>query len=137
MAAMLMGTMPLAAQDTPAEKMLSQLKKVKKQGIMFAHQDDPVYGTTWKWDLDRSDVKEVCGDYPALMGFDLGKMELDSKENLDGVPFDRMRHEIIDQHQRGGFGFAVRQRRCDGAGKIRPGLHDERQRSYYVGNKHG
>lgn len=103
MAAMLMGTMPLAAQDTPAEKMLSQLKKVKKQGIMFAHQDDPVYGTTWKWDLDRSDVKEVCGDYPALMGFDLGKMELDSKENLDGVPFDRMRHEIIDQHQRGGF----------------------------------
>ena len=41
------------------------------------------------------------------------------------------------EHQRGGLGLAIRQRRCDGAGKIRPRLHDERQRSDYVGNKHG
>ena len=70
---------------------------------MLGHQDDPVYGTTWKWDLGKSDVLLATGDYPAVMGFDLGKIELDSKENLDGVPFDRMRQEIIAQYKRGGI----------------------------------
>ena len=45
----------------------------------------------------------TTGDYPAVMGFDLGKLELDSKENLDGVSFDRMRKEIIAQNERGGI----------------------------------
>lgn len=53
---------------------------------MMGHQDDPFYGTTWKWEYGRSDVKEVCGDYPAIMGFELGRLELDSTRNLDGVP---------------------------------------------------
>ena len=70
---------------------------------MLGHQDDPVYGTTWKWDEGKSDVLLTTGDYPAVMGFDLGKIELDSKENLDGVPFDRMRKEILAQHKRGGI----------------------------------
>lgn len=39
----------------------------------------------------------------SVMGFDLGKLELGSKENLDGVPFDRMRSEIVAQHERGGI----------------------------------
>lgn len=70
---------------------------------MLGHQDDPVYGTTWKWDEGKSDVFLTTGDYPAVMGFDLGKIELDSKENLDGVSFDRMRKEIIAQNERGGI----------------------------------
>ena len=70
---------------------------------MIGHQDDPFYGTTWKWDLNRSDVKEVCGQYPAVMGFELGQIELDSTMNLDGVPFKRMRDEIVAQHMRGGI----------------------------------
>lgn len=46
---------------------------------MLGHQDDPMYGTTWKWDEGKSDVLLTTGDYPAVMGFDLGKIELDSK----------------------------------------------------------
>ena len=41
---------------------------------MLGHQDDPVYGTTWKWDEGKSDVLLTTGDYPAVMGFDLGKI---------------------------------------------------------------
>ena len=37
----------------------------------------------------------TTGDYPAVMGFDLRKIELDSKENLDGVSFDRMRKKSL------------------------------------------
>lgn len=39
---------------------------------MFGHHDDPLYGVGWEGDEDRSDVKSVCGDYPAVMSFDLG-----------------------------------------------------------------
>ena len=88
---------------TPAEQLKIRLQKLLNKGIMVGHQDDPVYGTTWKWDQGKSDVLLTTGDYPAVMGFDLGKIELDSKENLDGVPFDRMRQEIIAQYKRGGI----------------------------------
>lgn len=88
---------------TPASQLLGRLKKLQKRGIMLGHQDDPVYGTTWKWDEGKSDVLLITGDYPAVMGFDLGKLELGSKENLDGVPFERMRSEIMAQHARGGI----------------------------------
>ena len=88
---------------TPAGQLKIRLQKLLNKGIMVGHQDDPVYGTTWKWDQGKSDVLLTTGDYPAVMGFDLGKIELDSKENLDGVPFDRMRQEIIAQYKRGGI----------------------------------
>ena len=88
---------------TPAGQLKIRLQKLLNKGIMVGHQDDPVYGTTWKWDQGKSDVLLITGDYPAVMGFDLGKIELDCKENLDGVPFDRMRQEIIAQYKRGGI----------------------------------
>lgn len=89
--------------SSSAKQLLNRLRLLQDQGIMVGHQDDPVYGTTWKWDEGMSDVLLTTGDYPAVMGFDLGKLELDSKENLDGVPFDRMRQEIIAQFKRGGI----------------------------------
>src|SRR3712207_8001382 len=70
--------------QTPAEKLIKRLKKIQKRGVMIGHQDDPVYGTTWKWDKQRSDVKELVGSYPAVMGFDLGEIELENGKNLDG-----------------------------------------------------
>lgn len=87
---------------TPAVQLEQKLVKLQKKGYMIGHQDDPMYGTSWKYEYNRSDTKEVCGDYPALMGFDLGMIELGSDENLDGVPFDRMREEIQNQYNRGG-----------------------------------
>ena len=66
--------------NTPAEQLKVRLQKLLNKGIMLGHQDDPVYGTTWKCDEGKSDVFLTTGDYPAVMGFDLGKIELDSKE---------------------------------------------------------
>lgn len=90
------------AQVNTAKVLLGRLQNLQNKGIMLGHQDDPMYGTTWKWDEGKSDVLLTTGDYPAVMGFDLGKIELDSKENLDGVDFDRMRREIVAQYERGG-----------------------------------
>ncbi len=88
---------------TPASVLQKRLQKLQKLGIMVGHQDDTMYGTTWKWEEGKSDVLLTVDDYPAVMGFDLGRLELDGKENLDGVPFDRMRKDILAQHARGGI----------------------------------
>ena len=86
------------------ENLLASLKAMAGSGrYMYAHQDDPVYGHGWAWDDDRSDVKSVCGDLPAVMGFDLGHIELGDEKNLDGVPFDRIRKETIKLYEAGGM----------------------------------
>lgn len=88
---------------TPADQLLVRLTQLRDKGIMFAHQDDPFYGISWQWQRDRSDTYELCGDYPAVMGFDLGGLEEHHDKNLDSVPFDWMREEAIKHVTRGGI----------------------------------
>lgn len=88
---------------SPHEKLMTRLDSLRSHGVMYGHQDDPFYGVTWSWDQDRSDTKELVGDYPAVMGFELGGIELDNPCNLDSVPFSWMRKEIISHYQRGGI----------------------------------
>ena len=83
--------------------LLNRLQELQSRGIMFGHQDDPFYGLDWQWDRGRSDVLEVCGDYPAVMGFELGGIELGSPKSIDSVPFDRLREELLAQVARGGI----------------------------------
>ena len=85
------------------ENLLKNLKKIHQTGFMFGHHDDPLYGIKWEGDAGRSDVKSVCGDYPAVMSFDLGHIELGNKESLDKISFDKIRTEMINQYKRGGM----------------------------------
>ena len=87
--------------STPASLLIARLKKIQKKGMMIGHQDDPVYGHNWKWDKGRSDVKEVCGDYPAVMGFELHR---DSGKRF--VPADRFQL-TISAHHGCGDAFAI------------------------------
>lgn len=89
---------------TPETKhLLSTLTEGADKGIMFGHQDDPLYGIGWEFKTGDSDVRRVCGDFPAVMGFDLGEIELGKSENLDEVPFELIREEVIAQYHRGGI----------------------------------
>ncbi len=76
---------------------------VNSHKVMYGHHDDPVYGHTWVGNEGRSDVKETVGDYPAVMSWDLGGIELGDSVNLDGVPFERIRKEAAAQAARGGI----------------------------------
>lgn len=87
----------------PSHQLLNRLARLQRQGIMVGHQDDTFYGHNWHGEPDRSDVKETAGDYPAVMGFDLGGLENGDSENLDHVSFADIRREIIAQHERGGI----------------------------------
>lgn len=80
-----------------------KLTQLTQKGILFGHQDDLAYGVNWNYEQGRSDVKEVAGDYPAVYGWDLGGLENKSANNLDGIPFVKMRQYITEAHQRGGI----------------------------------
>ena len=69
---------------------------------LFGHHDDTAYGHTWFGEEGRSDVKETVGEYPAMMSWDLGRLELGDTANLDRVPFSKIRREAQAQHRRGG-----------------------------------
>ena len=93
---------------TPAEKLMTQLEmQVEADRIMYGHQDDYMYGHSWKLEDDaveflKSDVKDVCGAYPAVFGMDLGGIELGWTHNLDKNDFDNMRAAAVAHHEKGG-----------------------------------
>ena len=76
---------------------------------MYGHQDDLMYGHSWNASLDRdtllerSDVKDVCGAYPAILGLDLGGIEKGDRSNLDRNDFAIMRLAAVKHHERGGI----------------------------------
>ena len=58
------------------EILRDNLRATTPKGVMFGHHDDTVYGKDWEFVEDGSDVLAVCGDYPAVVSFDLGHLEL-------------------------------------------------------------
>ena len=75
---------------------------LQEKGFLFGHQDDLAYGVKWRYEEGRSDIKDVTGDYPALYGWDLGGIEHQKSNNIDGVPFKKMKNWIKEIYDRGG-----------------------------------
>ena len=60
---------PLATKETKA--LYANLWLIQKKGVMFGHHDYPSYGVGWQGDANRSDVKDITGDYPAVYSLDM------------------------------------------------------------------
>lgn len=89
------------------KKLHNRLKKISQKGIAFGHQDDTSYGVGWLHDQksfpSKSDIKEITQDYPAVSGFDLGRIELGNENNIDGVPFSLMKKLMVETNENGGI----------------------------------
>ena len=99
-----------ACTVNPTDQVTSVLKKAVAEGkVLYGHQDDLMYGHTWNANedgdhaLERSDVKFVTGDYPAILGLELGDFELGSRINLDGNDIDLTREAAVKHYERGGI----------------------------------
>ncbi len=98
---------------TPETKALYRnMLKLRTQGVMFGHQDALAYGlnpdlSRWIGQPDkmqmRSDIRTLTGQHPAVVGHDLGHLEIGKSENLDAVPFDQMRESILAVYRYGGI----------------------------------
>lgn len=89
------------AATTKTISLYCHLKALSGKKILFGHQDDLAYGVNWKYEEGRSDIKDVTGEYPAIFGWELGRIEIDAPVNLDSVPFDKMQQYIKWAYKRG------------------------------------
>jgi mannan endo-1,4-beta-mannosidase len=83
-------------------KLFQSLYELQNKGVMYGHQDDLMYGSTWWYEKDRSDTRDFTGDYPAVAGFELGHLELGNERSLDSVSFSQIAEQIKAHYQRGG-----------------------------------
>ena len=94
-------TDPKATPETV--KLYQNLLELQEQRLMFGHEDALAYGHGWFYEEGRSDVKDVCGDYPAVYGWELGHLELGHERSLDSVRFDHIQTWIKGVYDRGGI----------------------------------
>ena len=90
-------------EKNQAQLLTERLTSLQQKGYMAGHQDDPFYGVGWAYEDGRSDVLQTVGDYPAVMGFELGGIEMGDEKNLDSVPFTRIHDELLAHVKRGGI----------------------------------
>lgn len=106
-AALCAGCAQPPAAVSPAEALENRLAACVDAGVvLFGHQDDLFYGKHWnrlRGGDERSDVRETAGDYPAVLGVEIGGIELADSLSLDNVPFRLIRRGIADHHRRGGI----------------------------------
>lgn len=90
--------------DTLATKetviLFHNLQQVARSGkIIFGHQNSTEYGVFWRYDSLRSDVRDVCGAFPGVYGWDF--------ESIPKNDSDRVRHRVpllVQQaYERGGI----------------------------------
>ena len=92
-----------------AEQVLAMLRKAERhKSPFFGHQDALMYGQNWWVDesdslYEKSDVYDVCGRYPYILGLDICKIEKDKERNIDGCLFRQMRDATIMHNKRGGL----------------------------------
>lgn len=91
---------PQATKRTCA--LYNRLFRLMDKGIMLGHQDALAYGHQ-NYKPGASDVKKITGDYPAVIGWEIGHLELGADRSLDSVYFDKMREHIIATDARGGI----------------------------------
>ncbi|NJO70447.1 MAG: hypothetical protein HC830_15210, partial [Bacteroidetes bacterium] len=92
---------PKATRETV--NLFRNMISLQNKGIMFGHQDALVYGNGWYYEEGRSDVKDVCGDHPAVYGWELGHLELGDTYSLDSVHFNKIQEGVKTVYARGGI----------------------------------
>lgn len=92
---------PAATTDSQAtvqtRNLLGNLRSIAENGgTLFGHQCSSLYGIGWSGDVDRSDVKSICGDYPAMMGWDLA--DFNNRTCCQQVRLLSYRNKRSDRH---------------------------------------
>lgn len=94
---------PSDREADPAVRALYQrLFRLRERGVMLGHQDALSYGHQ-RYEPGFSDVYQMTGDYPAVVGWEIGHVELGAPYSLDSVYFDDIRRGIAATAARGGI----------------------------------
>ncbi|UYV15382.1 glycoside hydrolase family 26 protein [Porphyrobacter sp. ULC335] len=100
---------PIDAQATAETRNLFRnMLLIAPRTVLFGHQNTLAYGTTWRDEgaagPDRSDVKDVVGDFPAVYGWDLmDAVGTPAPGTTPVIDADRLRGYVQRAHARGGI----------------------------------
>ena len=95
------------------------LRKIQNKGkVLFGHQEATTYGRTWYGDKDRSDVKDITGSHPAVIGLDFANVTvIDTEQFLKEKA--KLIKSVIDTYNRGGIStFAWHQKNPSNSGSF-------------------
>ena len=83
------------------KNLFHNLHELSQKHTLFGHQHDTEYGHGWSGEEGRSDVKSVCGSYPAAIGVDLSGLSGRSPEAIEKYKI-HLRKTVVDTYKRGG-----------------------------------
>lgn len=93
---------PIDSQATPLTRALfNNLDSIAQKQILFGHQSATSYGHSWRDEPNRSDVKDVVGAHPAVIGADFGGLT-SADENQVKSSMEEVRQTLQDTYRRGG-----------------------------------
>ena len=79
------------------------MRALAQRGVMFGHQNTLAYGYNWHDEANRSDVKDVVGDYPAVYGWDVMDIFAHGRPGVfDDNGAAKLRGYVQQAHGRGG-----------------------------------
>ena len=89
-------------------RLYANLKELTGTGTMFGAQMPTIHGINYtaSWmasaqETNKSDTKDLTGSHPAVCGWEIGYIEKGSNDNLDEIPFDKIRAHIKAAYGRG------------------------------------
>ena len=72
------------------------LKRLSESYVIFGHHHSTFYGIGWRGETDRSDVKDVSGSHPGLIGWDF-----EDFVRIGDDKYKNLRRMVIDAHEQG------------------------------------
>lgn len=79
------------------------LKIQNEGGIIFGQQDATLYGCSWSGETDRSDVKDITGTHPAMIGLDFESITRQDDKELRTRQTQQLVDEVKKTYRRGGI----------------------------------
>ncbi len=92
-------TDPQATKQTKA--LYRNLHRLAKRHILFGHQHATEYGHGWSGETNRSDVKDVSGSHPAVVGIDFSGLSGRPTEAIQRTK-ETLRNTVVATYERGG-----------------------------------
>ena len=91
----------MSGLTTRTENLKTNLKSYADKGILVGQMYGTLEGIGWQCDSDRSDIQSICGDRPAVVGYELAGIENGQYNNVNGLSFRAIREDILKNFRRG------------------------------------
>lgn len=92
---------------TRTENLRRNLMAYEDRGVMLGQMYATAEGIGWQGDSCRSDLNEVTGDNPAVVGYELAGIENGAKKNEDGIDTALIRRTAIGFMRRQGLAIML------------------------------